>query len=437
MALTKEGYAEFGIFKFWTSYITIFHLGFINGYNLKYGDKSFDELKTKNIPIILRKYIYTQVVIFMILFIIAIVLKASSLYYFVLFYFIIHNINSLYIKMFPGTMQFKKYAIQNVILTIIQLALVIIMFILKNDNPHTYIYILLFIEIIKALYGTFTFKTIIFRRGLQTNHDNKDYLSVLILGLPMMISVYVANFSLGLDKLFIQNNGTRTEYANYTFAYEYVMMIYGFIIIGNDIIIPYLLRYKGNRQGYLYKTFTQVINVFFIVSLVLMFLPTIYVYIFNPQYIDALKIYYVLFIVILLKLQYNAKLVPFYTYEKKGNIRLVLSLITLLIALVLNYIVLYFTSDYSFYAIATVITFYISNLMSDLYFIKKYEVNIIIDHIYQIIVISAIILVALGNLQLPMIILICIVILVLVYYLYSKPMLKLLGFKKKISHKES
>ena len=381
--LTIDDYAYFRVYQLYIAYAGIFHLGIINGIYLKYGHLNVEQLPVNTFKRYGRAIVNMQISIAVLLMVILILKFPQDYNTGIAYIFTIINIPLVNIKWFYSSInQFtKRFDIDSTVTYIQNLLQFLAIIAVLIMHWYSYIPLLVAITIINLLcmiavmYQNRKIISIFGRIKEQVSEDETT-IHMIKSGFFFMISEFVAIVILLIDSVFVQNLFTLTDFAMYSFATSIISVMYGVINTVSNLIYPYLVRVNNEKYAKYYTLMSDMLTVIALFSMLAFYVAKLIVEQINPKYEASIEIASVLFgtvifrtLILLVCGNYFKVLKMTSAYTKNNFFAIFLAFMLDLAA----YIVF---KDYKYIAYASLLTFIIWYMLTDVVFIKRLRLNL-------------------------------------------------------------
>ena len=393
------GVSEYGYYKTFTlysSYIGIFHFGFIDGIYLKFAGKNYDELDKKQFNT------YTKFLFLMELGVSLITVAVSLFFigtqYFLLLFFVslnvlATNVTTYYEFISQVTMKFKRTTIRNIIRCSLNILSVIVLFLLYKFGGVTiyntvYVMIFLAINYLLAIWYIITYKDITFGQSNSFKEEKMNILGFFRVGVPLLLANLIGQLVFVADQQIVNIAFENDVYSTYAFAYNMISLITVATSAIAVVLYPTLRNMNKDSITTNYSRINSLLLVFVSICLVAYFPLDLIVRWFLPKYINSLDTFKIILPGVLISssisvIKYNC----YKTFNKIINY-FVKSLIVLIISVAAN-IAVYFifgtTTAISMVSIAVLIGWYI---VVEMYFVREYKVKWFMNFTFMILIIG-------------------------------------------------
>lgn len=382
-----DDYAYVKIFTFYIAYVGIAHLGIVDGIYIKYGSYEYDELPKKKIRGYNKVLFVLQVIESIVLSIIIFTLvkneKRIIIFIFTFFNMIIINMTTLWTYIHQITKRFKVFSINTILSKIIYLIGLVILILCNVFGYVTYMVLQTVINIIiLGIYLNYT-RELIFGESISFKEACKDSISLVKIGFFVLIGNFMSIIILGIDRLFIDRLFSLKDFAMYSFAYTLISLFYILLNSVTTVMYPYLTRAKKESYTEVYEVIRISITILMSITLCGYFAIKVIVIKFLPQYTESFDILMYLVPTVIYSGQINILISNFYKVLNKTKDYTLNNIIALVLAFVTNLIAFIMFNDMKAIAIATLVSFILWVLYSDLYFKKILKVKILKVYIME------------------------------------------------------
>lgn len=371
-------YAYYRIYMLYIAYAGVTHLGFVNGIYLKYGSYNLDELPKGKFSGFGKMMLLLQVVIMALMSAVLFFARGNMDPNVVIAYaFIIVNIPLINIKWFYSSInQFtKRFVIDSYVTYGQNVMMLIMVVVIMVMHWYNFIVLLLFTTAINAICMIAVIvqnKTIVVAKSEKKIWE--EGVTLIKSGFFLMVSEFVAIIILGIDSIFVQNLFSMEDFAMYSFAVSIISVIYSLISTVSNLIYPYLVRVEEEKYAEYYTLMSDILTVVSIFAMLAFFVAKFIVVTWLDKYSASISINAILFgtvifrtLIMLVCGNYFKVLKMIKEYTKNNVFAIVISFITDLLA----YLIF---RDYTYIALASLLSFVIWYLVTDRIFIKRLQV---------------------------------------------------------------
>lgn len=375
-----DDYAYLKVFTFYVTYVGVAHLGFLDGIYIKYGAYDYDDLPRKKFRGYVRFLIVFQVIEALALVLLAFLLIRNenrlNIVLFTIFNMIILNITNLWMFIHQITKRFKLFSI-NTILTKLLYVIGCVLLILNGVRGYNgYVILQTIINIIILFIYIYYNKELVFGKAESTKETFKEAKELIGIGFFVMIGNFMSVIILGIDRIFVDRLFTIKDFAIYSFAYTLISLFYILLNSLTMVIYPYLRRAKEDTYKSVYETIRISITMLMSVTLCGYFVIKFIVSSFLPQYTESFAILIFLVPTVIYSAQINILIANYYKIMQKTKEYTINNIMALFLSIITNIIAYFIYKDIASIAIATLVSFILWLIYSDLYFKKIIKVRV-------------------------------------------------------------
>lgn len=351
--LSIDNYALLKLYQLYTSYIGVFHLGFVDGVFLKYGGKSISCSKDKKTLYNEHKVLFIYEILITFIFLVISFLQKDIVMFFFSLSFIPTTLIDFYRNVYQSIGNFDAYSkLLNFLSILNLLANIFVIFILKKNN---YIFLLIAYTIVN--YIVLILALCNFSKIMEKSHEQYSFTNIFInlvkSGILLMLGNFSYIFFLSIDKWFINYFLSNIDFAFYSFSSSLLSIINMFINPISLTLFTYIC--KNNNLAFYNKT-KRFLILLLEIMLLTSFVFDLIVSIFIKTYIPAIGLTYLLIFAQII-ISYNITLYVNLFKVKKMQNKYFLNLIFVVIfSIIINYLsIILFKNVYGI-TVATVIS---------------------------------------------------------------------------------
>lgn len=394
------GVSDYGFYKTFTLYATyvgVFQFGIEDGIYLKFGGKSFEELKKSNFRFYSIFLFVLEIVSSLIVLLVSLTALSGDLKFIfvcIAVYLIAYNITGYYQFISQITSRFKELSFRNVVQSALTIVAIVSLWIVHHfkPDPMSYkIYTILFvaIQVLLTFWYIFTYRSITFGKFTVAKQDFKDIGYFAKIGIPLMIANLSLLFIMNVDRQFVNVLFDNETYAVYAFAYNMLSLITIATSAISTVLYPTL---KNTNESLLTNSYGKLINVvlIFVSACLLVYFPLCgFVEWFLPKYVDSLPIFRIILPGLAISSAITIVMHNYYKTFGKNHIFFIISLGILALSIGANFAAYYLFKTTISISIASIIVLTAWYFVSQIYFIVKHKVSWIKNTAYLFIVISS------------------------------------------------
>ncbi|MFI3328906.1 MAG: hypothetical protein R3Y05_00315 [bacterium] len=357
-------YSNYSIYKTFTLYIgfiPLIHLGICDGVLINYRKKTLEELKKINFKKSIIMFSVVQIGLGLGLFLL-LFNYIDQVFLMILLAIPFVNI-STYLKQIVILIdKFKVVSFLSIINKVILLLSILLLFVTGNDTYLILVFASLITYLIQSIISIILIRKSLFDSSVNTL-ENISLKKAIIVGAPTLLSYIVATFLLGVDRIFVERFHTEYEYAIFSFSYSLITIILTVMDSLNVVIFSSMFKDEGDQKIKIFNNIGTFISFIFSICAIFAILIIPLINIVIPKYNDSIPIFLILLPIVFLKVNYTSRYWPYLNSVNKQNKILLSNLVVLIISILLNISVFIFNGSLIWYAIMTVITLVVLNII--------------------------------------------------------------------------
>lgn len=379
VGVTDYGYYK--IFTLYTTYVGLLAFGFIDGIYLKYGGHSFEELDKEKFRAYTRFFVLLEAAMAFIALLFSIFFL-SGIYSFIFiclaFYLLGFNLCTYYQFISQITQRFSEFSFINVIHSIINIVFLVAMILIdKNaDNLvtcHSFIIYSVFINFAITIVYVIIYREITFGKASKTTIG--DYLSIMLLGIPLMISNLSSSLILTIDRQFVSMLFDTDIYAIYAFAYSMLTLITTALSSISVVLYPTMKRVNTDSLKNKYVSLLTIVLLITFASTAIYFPLCWFINFFLPTYSSSLVIFKVILPGMSITSCITIVMHNFYKIFGKNMQFFIKSAIVLILSAIANLIAYYLFKSTIAISIASIIISLVWFAIIEEFFVKQFNVK--------------------------------------------------------------
>lgn len=367
--LSIETYSSIKLFQLYITYIGILHLGFADGMYLRIGGKNLENINKEEVQQEFKTFKIFQILVTILAIIVSIILKNQMLLFCSLVILPI-NIGNYLRQVYQAIGLFKKYSnFTNINTLLIFFINLILLFIVKTDNPQIYIICYIIAYIIYWIIIERETTKIFGKRKVKA--DKKFLFEDIKSGFLLMIGNFCNVIFTGIDRIFVQNLLGSIKFAFYSFAVSVENLMNVFITPISTVMYNYLCNNKSKEQIINLK---NMILLFASVVVVAIFPAKFIVEIWLQKYLDSIDVLFLLFAAQCITILVRCVHVNLYKAEKKQNRYFIIMMAVVVLSIILNILLFVLVGTMEAIALATLITSIVWFIIGEIDF-KEYRMK--------------------------------------------------------------
>lgn len=376
----QSDYGYYKIFTLYLGYVGLFHFGFCDGIYLLFGGKKYEELDKRKFRCYSRFLLFFQCAISLIITSIALCFVRYDygfIFLFISLSLLSSNIITYYQFISQITGRFKELSLVNLVksmLTVVTIAVLYGLYyaeIITFLKYQIYVVITSLILLLIALWYVFAYREITFGGADSFRSEKKMLRTFFIVGIPLMLSNFVSNMILQLDRQFVSILYESADYAVYAFAYNMLGLVTVAISAIATVLYPTLKRFDDNRLKANYPPLISLLSVITGFCLLVYFPLVLFVNYFLPSYADSLVIFRIILPGIMVSTNVSVVIFNYYNTLRKSNRFFSISIGILVLSVVANAVAWAVFKNYYAISAASVVVLFIWYAVSDFCLVRR------------------------------------------------------------------
>lgn len=377
--LSIEDYAYYRVYLLYIAYAGFFHFGFVNGIYLKYGNLDVNQIPKK----IFRTYSYFMVLMQAL----AVVGLAAALFvggFFmeaekvVAFAFVVINIPLINIKWFYSSInQFTKRFVIDSYVTFLQnilnLAMVLFVILFRWYDYRILLVILTICNFLCMVIAMGQNKQILW--GRREPLGEVGIPALIKSGFFLMLSEFIGLIILGIDSMFVDNLFSQTDFAMYSFAVSVIAVIYTLITVVSNLIYPYLVRVSEEKYAEYYALMSDTLTVVSVFSMLSFYVAEFAILKWLGKFTPSITVIAILFGTIVFRALITLVCGNYFKVLKMIKAYTENNVFAIAISFILNVAAYLLFHDYTYIAVASLLSFIIWYVVTDRIFIRQLEIT--------------------------------------------------------------
>lgn len=393
------GVIEYGYYKTFTLYLVyamLLHFGFPDGILLLYGGKEYQKINQYEFRLYSKFFSAFQVIISIIIIGTAMTLYSGIEQYI----FCMIGVDSLLVNMATyykfisqAVMQFKKFALRNVIQSALQvLVLCFIVIFAKigivTPNGRVYIFCIVLIDAVLLVWYVGTYKDITFGQADKFRSRFNEIKKIFKVGILLTISFQISHLVFVLDSQMVEILFDVKTFSLYAFAYSVTNMIIAVIGAIATVMFPSLKRLEIRDAVSRFPMLMAAISVIVFLMLTAYFPLTLFIKWFLRDYVPALEYLQIIMPGLAVSCCINMIIFTYYKVMNWLKRYLYIALVMLLFSGILNWCSYMAFHKPAAFSAASIITLLIWYLWSESYLVRQFKTKWIKNFVYIIVEMS-------------------------------------------------
>ena len=378
--ITVEGFGYYKTFTLYVTYLGLFSLGIVDGIVLDYGGYNYDELDRPLFRCYYKWYVLITVFFSLIIVLLAFLFDDWNLRFIIIslaLNLIAVNISGFFQNISQITQRYKEYSWRRILQSIFNVVVIIAMYLfyLSNglDDYKAYVISLVVVNLCLTIWYVYTYRDIVFGNSNPLLAESHTVLHLIKIGFPLLFANLSSTLLLTLDRQFVNILFDTKSYAIYAFSYSMLSLVTVATSAISTVLYPTLKRSSLEYMQNHFSSFISIISCFVFFLLVLYYPLKWFITWYLPNYIDSLIIFRIIFPGLGISSVVTVIMHNYYKVLGKNMIFFKRSIVTILLALVLNILFYYFFKTTIAISVASIITLFFWYIYSEWYFRNMYS----------------------------------------------------------------
>ncbi|MDE5715804.1 MAG: oligosaccharide flippase family protein [Anaeroplasmataceae bacterium] len=395
MGVTDYGYYK--TFTLFSSYIGLFHFGFIDGIYLYFAGKEYKDLDKFKFRTYSRFLFLIELGVTLLVSLVALSFIGTSsmlIFLFVALNVLAINITTYFEFISQITMRFKQLSIRSIIKCTATAVSVIVLYLLYKFSNYIptyqiYVIIVLGINYILALWYIISYRELVFGKSHKFKEEWPAIKSFFKVGMPLLLANLIAQLVFVIDQQFVNILFSKEDYATYAFAYNMVNLITVATGAISTVLYPTLKRMNPETIKNNYARINAYLMIFVFFCMIIYYPLDIFIRHYLKDYISSLQIFRI--ILPGLAISSSISVIKYNCYKTFGKVKnyFVKSLLVLVLSIVANVIVYLLFKNMHSISIVSLGVLLVWYILVESYFIRTYKVHWIRNLLYLFVMIAA------------------------------------------------
>ena len=351
--LSIETYAIIKTFQLYVSYIGIFHLGFSDGLYLKYGGKVLKDIDKNEIKVSISTMTIFQIVVAGVIFAYA-VIRGNCLVLIFAFDIIGFNMMGLFKSIYQALGEFNRYAKITQAVALINFFInMLLIAVVKTDNPYMYITGYVCVDICIYLYIVYDFKKVMGIKKIGIGFSCEELRKNIKNGILLLFGNLTNIILISMDRWFTKILLHAIDFAQYSFAVSVQTML-------NVAISPLTITLYNylciNQEKKKIQRLQSCIIIFSVILVSAIFPVKLVLELFLKKYYDATVVITLLFATQIFSILIQSVYVNLYKAQKKQEKYFKKVITVIIIGFILNFVFYYISRCKESFALGTFIS---------------------------------------------------------------------------------
>lgn len=379
--LSVDNYALYKTFSLYAGFVGFFHFGFINGIYLKYGNLEYEQLPQKRFAgfswVLFLSQLIIQGILTVVLFSINGYSSFSSPFLYVIVNIVLINLNSYFTHINQFT---KRFAIDAWVLLLQYFILLIgtlTLLVLRQDSYIYYVGVVTLGNLIVLVIQLHINRKIVFVKKAAIQVDFGEIKDRISHGFFIMISEFMGIFVVTIDSVIVNLFLSAKDFSAYALAVAVITVLYQLTTFLSKLIFPFLKRVNESDYCKVYRDMMWRIMAYSFSIGGIAFIAALIVPVFLPDYSNSAIIIRILGLTVLFKGVQELLCANFYKTLNMERSFARINFIAIIVATLSDVIAFWIFRSKESVAIASVVSFGIWFIMSDVVLKRKLKLPVV------------------------------------------------------------
>ncbi len=386
--LSVEEFGYWEVYWFYSTYVGLFCLGYVDGIYLKYGEYDYDKLPVKLIRSGNRLFVGILLFFTLLTSLLAVFLVEDKNIRFGLIYaslnIVVLGTCSVFIYVYQITNLFKKYSLYSVLDKLILISVIFILLFVNKWNYKLLIGIDFFAKAFILLLMIRKTPDMLIGEVENIKTSFEYVISNVRVGIKLMIANIMSMLLIGAGKIIVQLLGDIKEFAIYSFGISITGLVLTMVVSVSLVLYPAVKRVQDDRYSELFELINSFNRLFGLSALLLYFPVYVFIELFYPNYHSVLVYLNMLFILIFLQCKISMLNNTFYKVLREERNLLYANMSCVLIFIIIALLFYSFCQSMWVIAACTCLALFYRCYSSELFLNKKLYISFSRSNFYEI-----------------------------------------------------
>lgn len=398
-----EDYGYWQLYLFYASYIGFFHLGWIDGIYLRYGGEYYEQLdKDKffsQFILLLLSQLFISLIFLLYVTYYIVNLDKAFIINVLSITLITTNLRFFLIYVLQTTNRIKESSFITIADRAIYVLLLALLILSNYQNYQVMIWADVIARILSLFIATYYCKDIVLRNFKNLKIDLRESLENIKVGINLMFSNIASMLIIGIVRFSIENRWNIETFGKVSLTLSISNLLMLFVNAIGVVLFPILKRMNPENMQNIFSKIRRIL-IYTTLGMMLVYYPLkVILELILPSYKDSLAYMAILFPLTIYEGKMALLINPYLKALRLEKKMLQINMIVMLISLVVTLLNIIWIYNLDFAIFSIVILLILRASIFELILADKLNVNIKIDLIIEIIVVSVFIL---GNIFLSM-----------------------------------
>lgn len=390
IGVTEYGYWQ--LFMFYSGYLGLLPLGWLDGIYLRYGGERYEDLDKSLFKSQFTLLMLLQTIFAFVIVVIAVIIDDKQ-YSFILLalasFLLIYIAQSFCKFVLQITNRIPEYSVVTILANLIYVVSVISFIVVNVRDFRLLIISFIFGNFVALMYAIYTLKDLFFQHYTKGKFWslNEAYLNIKV-GSQLLMANTAAMLIIGVVRMGIQRGWGVAEFGKVSLTLSISNLLMIFINSISLIIFPKLKRIAANKVNELYAVIRDILMPVIFIGMLSYFPLSYLIPLWLPKYDSALIYMSVLFPMIAYQAKFEILSNTFMKVLRMEHQLLVINLLTLAISAFLTIISVFWLHNLSVTVFVIIIVMAIRSTISEIYINNKLDLEFSSEMILETLIIA-------------------------------------------------
>lgn len=392
-----EDYSYWQLFLFYSSYVGLFHLGFVDGIYLRLAGKKYIDLEHDLLNSQLKIFLIFQLMIAAAISVISIynVDDKSRMYVIIMtaIYMPVTNLTYFFGYLFQTVNMTKLYSF-SVIIEKVSAMVFVLMAIIMNKTAFIY-YIIIFTisKFISMMYCCVKGKAIILIKSKIQKIVFRELFTNISVGINLTLANLASMFVIGIGRFIIDKRWGLKTFGKFSLSISLINFILQFIGQISMVIFPTLKDISQDKIHTVFERLQKLLSFILLGSLIMYFPIKLIMVKWLPSYVESMTYLALLMPICVFDGKMNILCTTYFKVMRKEKLLLLINILTFSLCFLLSVVGAYFINNMYFIIISLVTAIILRSVISEIILIKmmkrKWNISNLFDVLLTIVFINA------------------------------------------------
>lgn len=379
-------YGYWQLYIFYTTYVGIFHLGWIDGIYLRYGGKDYSKLDFDMLKSEIIYFSFFQLIV-AVLFLMSIHIFSTGNTGFILnttvCYLFLTNIRQLFLYILQDTSRIKEYATIIIFDRIIYIIIIVLALFIGVKAYQVLILGDLIAKLLSLFYVIYICRELFSGKLLSHSLILNDIKSNISIGSKLLIANFAGTLIVGVIRYGIKYGWGVKTFGKIALTLSISNALMLFITAISLVLFPMLRKVNKAKLNLLYIDFRELLMFILFFCLCFYFPLNTFMVRWLPKYQDALKYLSFLFPIFIYEGKFDLLVNTFMKTLRMEKLLLITNMVSLVISVIVTLLNLFLIHNLDFMMLSVIIILAFRSTLGELIVTNKMNIHILKDVVLE------------------------------------------------------